>query len=190
MSGYAAEGKSVAASWDLDAGGVAVPAPARKRRVIDVELESGFGTPLLTPRARTRGLVSAPEDRSRTTAGEGDGDSPVKKTKESVKATRAKASSTKPAKENISAVHGRNEGDDGEDQHASKRLRQSDIQEFAHPLPPTRAKAAASKRAKKEAQPQVAEKKRRKVDVDEEHEHSTSITCHLIIILNIVYRTR
>ncbi|RDX53112.1 hypothetical protein OH76DRAFT_1480144 [Lentinus brumalis] len=171
LSGYALDGKSLAASWSLDTGDVVGPASARKRRMRDVELESGFGTPLLKPRAQAGELGTAPKIRNETRAGDGDGDPPVKKSKESAIGTRGQASSGKVAKENVSAVHERIVADDGEDVHASKRLRQSGIREFAPPLPPAREKAVTKRAKQKETQPKVAANKGRDGDIDQEHEH-------------------
>ncbi|RPD61951.1 hypothetical protein L226DRAFT_613293 [Lentinus tigrinus ALCF2SS1-7] len=169
LSSYAREGKSLASSWESGVGDIMDHAPARTKRRRDVELESGFGTPLLKPRAQARASRSVIEDREKIAESEVADNSPMKP-KESVKTTRTQPSG-KRAKENVRAVQERSETREEAEERAPKRLRQSGIQEFVHPWLPTREVTIPKRDKHKDAQPEMAKKKGRDDEVDEEHRH-------------------
>ena len=173
LSGYALEGKSLVSSWGRDTGDLVDNPPSRPKRRRDVELESGFGTPILKPRAHVREFQSIVPVSDKPATSERGSLYPEKKGKEPVQDTRCITTSSKTAKENVQIIRQETGEEEGR---ALKRLRQSDAQELANPQPPARQNASKSHK-QKDLQEKPTRKSERTGEVDQEHKDRTSSSC-------------
>ena len=164
LASYAREGKSLAAAWASPSVQPAVSSRPTKR-VRDVELESGFGTPLLKPRQAR--IAPRPDARSPRVH---------KEAADSVrigtegKGNRPTASSSKPVKDAVGVTVDIDRASDT-DERPTKRLRQSGLQQFAKPLLRTTKKIAHAKDEQSDTRTKPLVKKRT-AHVDEDHENS------------------
>ncbi len=164
LSHYAREGKSVAASWAQSSGDDPVTSRTKKR---PHDLESGFGTPLLKPRAEVKPAEEPKAELSRVYR---DKASPSGRDQDNCH----RPSSSRLAKENVVARPKRvdDESSAMEAGRHPKRLRHSDTKAFARPLPSAKGKAAPGTNKRKPTHRRVEAKPRRDDATDEEHQNS------------------
>lgn len=180
LSAYAHEGRNQSPADVLDA---AQP-EANRKRLRDVDLESGFGTPLLKPRkpakhsrTPTRAPAIIPVARSSLD------DQRVGAIDDAIEEEgRRRMPSKRAAKENTTTRPKRAKDIDSVDGGRSpKRLRQADIQDFTEPVLSAKHAASRSKNKRKpserEQEPMVESSQKHTMDI--EHRNRTPLSHNL-----------
>ncbi|KAI0751333.1 hypothetical protein C8Q80DRAFT_1156713 [Daedaleopsis nitida] len=178
ISTYEREGKSLVASWDLDLSPADIPnatqQEASRKRLRDVDLENGFGTPLLKPRTQAKEPQAPARTHARTSMAGSSSDREDVIDDVGEQGSRRKPSK-RAAKERIAArpkrVQGSDDVDSASDKRSPKRLRQADIQDYTRPI--LAAKPVAASRSKVKRKP--SERGRKKLVVESSQKHTVDI---------------